>query len=66
MVNEYFNKAGPHKCEKDEHCQGDRQCNVMGNCFGTSNCVPERKLGDLYKKSSCHIQEKIENQESVC
>lgn len=48
MINEFYNVGGARRCENDDQCQGDRQCNLMGFCFGKSNCNPERKLGELY------------------
>jgi len=31
---------------------------MLGFCFGNHNCKPERKLGRLYNRGKCNVDEK--------
>lgn len=57
FVDEKENTLGKGKCQVSVECKGERKCNLMGFCFGEDNCKAERKLGELYFKSSCNVTE---------
>ena len=57
FIDESQNTGGPSKCQASIECKGQRKCNLMGFCFGDDHCEPERKLGNLYRKSKCNITE---------
>lgn len=38
-IDEKLNYFGPHQCESDDECRGDRKCDdEYGKCVGEHNC----------------------------